>query len=231
MRVSKNDSICGLAAMTARQLMRAYYNEHSSGVACEILGIDEDAARDQLRVFEKAGYIECIKPMPAAGDVWWVTTVKGNALAKAGFGKPVSRITATRLLAEVIERARTYNADAVRLLSIKEIVVFGSYLDSAIDTLGDLDLAVSTVRRDTTGQRYVDKVLDYTRASGRSFSTFHDRLFWPTRELFMILKNRSTTISISDEEVRNLTDRFEIVYAIASDPNAIPLPPEADAEA
>jgi len=211
--------------------MRAYYDEHSSEVACEILGIDEDAARDQLRVFEKGGYIERIEPMPAAGDDWWVTTVKGNALAKAGFGKPVSRITAARLLAEVIERARTYNADAARLLSIKEIVVFGSYLDSAIDTLGDLDLAVSTVRRDTTGERYVDKVLDYTRASRRSFSTFHDCLFWPTRELFMILKNRSTAISISDEDVRNLTDRFEIVYAIASDPNAIPLPPEADAEA
>jgi predicted nucleotidyltransferase len=218
-------------APTARQLMRAYYDDHSIEVACEILGIDEDAARNQLRVFEKAGYVERLEPISATSDDGWVTTVKGNALAKASFGKPVSRITAARLLAEVIERARTYNADPARLLSIKEIVLFGSYLDSAIGTLGDLDLAVSTVRRDTTGERYVDKVLDYTKASGRSFSTFHDRLFWPTRELFMILKNRSTAISISDEDVCNLTDRFKIVYAIASDPDAIPLPPEADAEA
>ena len=114
-----------------------------------------------------------------AGDNWWATTVKGNALANASFGKPISRATATRLLGQVIERARAYNADPARLLAVTEIVVFGSYLDPAVDPLGDLDLAVSTARRDTDGQRYVDKVLEYARASGRSFSAFHDRLFWP----------------------------------------------------
>jgi hypothetical protein len=80
------------------------------------------------------------------------------------------------------------------------------------------------------GERYVDKVLAYTRASGRSFSAFHDRLFWPARELRMILKNRSSAISITDEDVRKLTDRFEIAYAVGDDPNAIPPPPEAVAE-
>ena len=87
----------------------------------------------------------------AAGDDWWVTTVKGNALANASFGKPISRATATRLLPEVIDRAHGYNADPSRLLTITEIIVFGSYLDPAADPLGDLDLAISTVRRDTGG--------------------------------------------------------------------------------
>ena len=145
-------------------------------------------------------------------------TVKGNALANASFGKPVSRATATRLLGQVIERARAYNADPARLLTVTEIVVFGSYLDPAVDLLGDLDLAVSTVRRDTDGKRYVDKVLEYARASGRSFSAFHDRLFWPARELRMILKNRSPAISITDEDIRRLTERIEVVYVVADDP-------------
>jgi hypothetical protein len=87
----------------------------------------------------------------AAGDDWWATTVKGNVLANASFGKPISRATAARLLAQVIERARSYNADPARLLTFTEIVVFGSYLDPVTDPLGDLDLAVSTVRRDTGG--------------------------------------------------------------------------------
>ena len=159
-----------------------------------------------------------------AGDDWWATTVKGNALANASFGKPISRATATRLLGQVIERARAYNADPARLLTVTEIVVFGSYLDPAVDLLGDLDLAVSTARRDTDGQRYVDKVLEYARASGRSFSAFHDRLFWPARELRMILKNRSPAISITDEDIRKLTERIEIVYVVADDPEAIPPP-------
>lgn len=227
MRVSKNDIICGLAAPAARQLMRAYFDEHPIEVACDVLGIGRDTAREQMRAFETAGYIERSKLARSAGDDWWVTTVKGNALANASFGRPISRATAARLLADVIERARCYNTDPARLLTITEIVVFGSYLDPATERLGDLDLAVSTVRRDTAGERYVDKVLEYARTSGRSFSTFHDRLFWPSRELRMILKNRSSAVSITGEDIRKLTDRFEIAYAIGDDPDAIPPPPDA----
>lgn len=61
MRVSKSDSICGLAAPTARQLMRAYYDDRPIGVACDILGTGQDAARDQMRAFEAAGYVERAK--------------------------------------------------------------------------------------------------------------------------------------------------------------------------
>ena len=48
MRVSKNDTICGLAAPTARQLMRAYFDDRPVEVACDILGVSQDAARDQM---------------------------------------------------------------------------------------------------------------------------------------------------------------------------------------
>jgi len=229
MLVSKNDSICGLPAPTARKLMRAYYDERPAEVACDILGAGQDAARDGMRAFEAAGYIERTERAHFGGS-WWTTSVKGNALANASFGKPISRATATRLLAGVIERARTYDADPDRLLTITEIVVFGSYLDPATDPPGDLDLAISMVRRETSGERYVDKVLEYARASGRSFSAFHDRLYWPAREVRMILKNRSPAISITDEDIRKLTDRIEVVYSVASDPGAIPPPPGAVAE-
>ena|ERR1039457_2771322 len=85
MRVSKNDSICGLAAPTARQLMRAYYDERPVEVACGILGAGQGAARDQMRAFEAAGYLERTGRARIGGD-WWTTTVKGNALANASFG-------------------------------------------------------------------------------------------------------------------------------------------------
>jgi len=230
MRVSKDDVICGVPAPTARQLMRAYFDDHSAAVACEVLGLDHDAARDQLRAFEAAGYIRQVERGTAVGGERWVTTVQGNALAQASFGKPISRATATRHLAQVIERARSYNADPGHLLSITEIAVFGSYLDPAADRLGDLDLAVTAVRRETDGDRYVDQVLAYARASGRSFSTFIEELLWPARELRMILKNRSPAISITNEDISKLTDRFEIVYTVGDDPGAIPPPPDAMTE-
>jgi hypothetical protein len=145
-RVSKNDTICGLAAPIARQLMRVYFDDRPVEVAGDILGVSQDAARDQMRAFEAAGYVEPGGLAHGAGDDWWATTVKGNALANASFGKPISRATATRLPGQVVERARAYNADPARLLTVTEIVVFGSYLDPVVNLLGDLDLAVSTVR-------------------------------------------------------------------------------------
>jgi predicted nucleotidyltransferase len=125
---------------------------------------------------------------------------------------------------------RRRNADPSRLLSITQIAVFGSYLDPTAVRLGDLDLAVSVVRRETNGDRYVQQVLAYAEASGRRFGVFTEQLFWPARELRMVLKNRSPAISITNEDISKLTDRFEIVYAVDEDPGAIPPPPDAITE-
>src|SRR5258708_31883736 len=91
----------------------------------------------------------------AVGNQRWITTVQGNALAQASFGRPISRATAERHLVQVIERAVTYNADPSHLLTVKEIAAFGSYLDPDADRLGDLDIAVNIPRRETDGGRYV----------------------------------------------------------------------------
>jgi predicted nucleotidyltransferase len=191
---------------------------------------DRIPAEDQLRAFEEAGYLRQIDKTTAVGDMRWITTMRGNALAQASFGKPINRATAERHLAQVVERAATYNANANYLLSVKEILVFGSYLDPDMDRLGDLDLSVTAVRRETDGERHVDRVLEYARASDRRFGAFIEQLFWPSRELIMILKNRSPAISITNEDVSQLTERFEIVYTIRDDPRAIQPPPDAPIE-
>lgn len=62
------------------------------------------------------------------GDVWWDTTIEGNALTMASFGKPISRKTADRLVSGLLERAHAYNADPDKPLFINALKVFGSYL-------------------------------------------------------------------------------------------------------
>src|SRR5882757_1763027 len=144
-------------------------------------------------------------------------------------GKPINRVTARRHLVEVVERARAYNCDPGRLLAIREVAVFGSYLDPGAGHLRDLDLAVSVVRRESDPDLYVRKVLAYARASGRRFDAFHELLYWPTRELRMFLKNRSPAIRVTSD-VGQLTDRYKIIYLDSEDPHAIPPPPDAMAE-
>jgi hypothetical protein len=232
-RISKSDTFCGLPAETARKLTRAYSRHHNASEAACLLGFDVNAAAEQLQAFESGGFL--VKRLDAPREdgawddpgPWWRTTILGSALAQASFARPITRSTAERLLAEATGRVRRYNADATRLLTVTQLVVFGSFLDPAANDFGDLDLGISVVRRESDGDRFVNAVIAYSAASGRRFDRWVDQLFWPLRELLMIVKNRSSAISITDEDVIRLTDRFEIVYTVATDPDAFQPPADA----
>jgi hypothetical protein len=130
---------------------------------------------------------------------------------------------AGRHLEQVIARARAYNADPGRLLTIASLMALRSGLDPDGCGWGGLELAVAAVRRECDPDAYVRKVLAYGRASGRRFGAFHELLYWPDRELRMVLKNRSPAISITDQDVSSLPGRAELVYAVSEDPDAIGL--------
>src|ERR1700683_4451350 len=131
------------------------------------------------------------------------------------------RVTAGRQLEQVVARARAYNADPSPLLTLASITVLRSCPDPAGGHGGRLELAVSAMRREPDRDLYVRKVLAYARASGRRFGAFHELIYWPDRELRMVLKNRSPVISITDQDTSRLAGRPELVYAVSEDPDAI----------
>jgi hypothetical protein len=219
-RVAKSDVIAGLPAELARAIVRRFRGREMTvvGVADLLDGTGHEPGT-VLAELEAAGYMETVET-DAAGDVWWDTTIQGNALAMASFGKPISRKTADRLVSELLKRAHAYNADQGKPLFVDALRVFGSYLDPQIDPLGDVDIEL------TYGRRITDPklVADYARASGRSFSTYVDRLLWPYTELVQHLKNRSAFINITTEDITRLTNRSETIYSIDADPDAVPPP-------
>ncbi|MFX1822324.1 hypothetical protein PV768_21350 [Pseudarthrobacter sp. CC4] len=156
----------------------------------------------------------------ADGDVWWDSTIQGNALAMAGFGKPIRRKTADRLVAGLVERAHAYNADPGKPLFIGTLRVFGSYLRPGIDPLGDVDIELPYGRRVTARQA----LSDYTRATGRSFGTYFDQLMWPQTELVRHLKKRSAFVNITLEDITRFNGSFETIYCIDADTGAVPPP-------
>lgn len=118
---------------------------------------------------------------------------------------PITRATAERHLACVIDRARSFNADGSHVIEIAELVVFGSYLDPDVQHLGDLDLGATLRDRivDTTvtvGQSEIR--LNYAKASGGLFGGLIEKLSWPEKEALAMLCNRSTVINITTENVR-----------------------------
>jgi hypothetical protein len=220
MRVSKTDAIAGLPAELARAIVRKFRGRQM--VADAVADLLEGTGYGLAAVFdalEASGYMEKAR-VDIDGDVWWDTTIQGNALAMASFGKPISRRTADRLVSELLERARGYNADPGKPMFINTLRVFGSYLSPEIDPIGDIDVEL------TYGRRITDRkaLADYTRASGRSFGTYVDQVMWPQTELFLHLKKRSAFINITLEDITRITDRFETIYSVDEDQQAV-LPP------
>jgi hypothetical protein len=175
--------------------------------------------RSTLVRFEGDRHIERADHSPD-GHRWWTTTTLGNALAMASFGKPITRKTADRLVAEMLDRARAYNADPGKPRYVQRLRILGSYLDQSVDPLGDVDVELVLGRRVNDPK----EILRYATASGRSFPTYIDRLLWPQTEVVQILRNRSAAISITMEDIERLTDKVETVYSIYEDSGAVPPP-------
>lgn len=220
MRVAKTDVIAGVPAELARAICRKFRGrEMVAEIAEDLLAGTGHDLGTVFTELEAAGYLEKIRT-DRDGDVWWDTTILGNALAMASFGRPISRKTADRLVIGLLQRAKAYNADPSKPMFIDTLRVFGSYLDPEIDPIGDVDIELAY------GRRITDQAIlrAYTRASGRRFNTYMDELMWPSTELFLHLKNRSSFISITLEDITRLTANFRTIYRIDDDPNAVPLP-------
>lgn len=216
MRISRTDVFAGLPAAAARDVLKLYSGRDcSAGYAETTLakhGIGTPAA-EVIAALVAAGFLEATEGDPD----WWTTTISGNALGMASFSKPITRMTADRLLTDLIQRARDYNADPSKPMYVGSLTVFGSFLDEAVDPLGDLDVGLSYASR--TRDPAVHRA--YARASGRRFSSYIDELFYSERDLVQTLRNRSAAISLTTEDLALVTDCTRVVYSIEDDPGAI----------
>jgi predicted nucleotidyltransferase len=195
MKVRKTDILCGYPALTIRDLLKRLRSvEWTSEVVVKLLKIDKSEADKLVNWLMPEGFVE-----PGRIEGHLRMTTKGYALAGAS-SQFIRRKTADRLIQEFLQRVDEINQDPELLYSIGEVVVFGSYVGYG-DELGDVDLAVSYVRRETDGKRYGDLVLQRVREAkeaGRSFSSWTDELYWGEYEVMLKLKNRSASISLHD---------------------------------
>lgn len=130
------------------------------------------------------------------------------------------------VLVGLLDRVEQYNSDPDKILTVKAVAVFGSFLGQT-QKLGDLDVAVKYEDRNLDRDR-AKTALAYASKSGRQFCTFVDQLAWPETELRQVLKARKRTIRLQ------AWDSF--VRIVADDPVRVPYkivfgcPEEVDAE-
>ena len=105
MRITADQKIAGYPAVQIRQLMRETVGRSITlRYVREILRCSDAPASRVLNCLQEDGFVE-----PVRGHL--EPTTKGSALAMATAAPPLRRETAERLIAGLIERARSLNAD------------------------------------------------------------------------------------------------------------------------
>jgi hypothetical protein len=149
-------------------------------------------------------------------------TIKGQALANASAAKPIHRKTAERLLDQFLERVKRVNDTQEYVYRVEHVVLFGSML-SDIDRLGDVDVAVQLQPKVDKHDGFQEWSMARRRAAeakGRNFRGVLDWAMWPTQEIFLQLKARSSGLSLHDfSEVEKLPNvRYKVLLG---DPQSI----------
>lgn len=103
--------------------------------------ISNNSARDLCKELIKREFIEDDR-----FDKYAVTE-KGNALAQTKFVKRMNKEKADLIFQKFIDRVEEVNSDNTFLYCVKQLFLFGSYLDRSSDDFGDLDIAFVLERK------------------------------------------------------------------------------------
>lgn len=124
----------------------------------------------------------------------------------------ILRTTAKKLLENLVQRAQEVNDNPDFVYSVARIAVFGSYINTDKEKLGDLDTAVELVPR-YEGDDLVDAVMEAFRQRGPADCIFIDRISFPFHEVKRYLRNRSKCLSLHDfSELERLNTDYVVIY-------------------
>ncbi len=214
MKIDAKANFAGVPILELRRLLRRSKNIYAWNIffIIEVLDVCEEQAAELAKALENEGFIE--KAETKESERYWTNTVKGNALAIASAAKPLRRESADKKLTEFIARVKQVNESSYFLYKVEKVVVFGSYLSSE-DKIGDIDLAVTLAAKAQDREEAWRLNKERTREAceqGRQFSNIIDELFWPQREVFLMLKNRSRSFSIHSPDDLQLAKTSKVIF-------------------
>jgi predicted nucleotidyltransferase len=157
--------------------------------------IDAGQARTLIDEIVARGFLEQSDGRRDAGDRFYGCGPEGMRLASARLLKPITRAKADAIIAAFLQRVQRINERPELLERVREVRVFGSYLDGR-DDLGDIDIAVRTERKGSFGKDWIRESLRRADESGRTFSSYIDRLFYGHTEVMRLLKAGSRYLSL-----------------------------------
>jgi hypothetical protein len=114
-----------------------------------------------------------LKPDDEGFDFYRSST-KGRSLAQARFGRRLARAKATALLAQLVARAETINANPDLAHVVTELRLYGSLLNDTDGEVGDVDIAFALDDRPGIGSRVAASNARGRRQAGRAARSFNN---------------------------------------------------------
>lgn len=197
MRIDPKGMIAHHPALVVRDCLRKLkvHTEWDLRVLEKAASVEPGRGRALAKALSSEGLIKRVRP-----DIWTITQA-GQRLSSATAAKPVSRVTAERVLCEFLERVDRVNRDAYFLGRVNRVVLFGSMLRPEVAILSDLDLAVEIVPKNGNwdqlqqeNQERVEELVD----RGRKFRNILEIYAHWHLEVFRFLKGRSRVVSLAD---------------------------------
>ena len=222
MRIDPENTVGGYPALRIRKLVRNL-NDHlhwDLDAVQAALSVGRREATALVKALEASGLA---KVRRSRGPKEWTTTQLAQTFASATAAKPITRKTAEAALTHFLERVNCVNSDDRFLARVTRVIVFGSYLRTDLDRLGDVDVAVELAPKQSNRNRL--RELNYQRVAefqrkGHRFSGVLEREVWWQLETFHFLKGRSRSISLHDYGTeKKLVDRVahRILISTAED--------------
>ncbi len=199
MRIRPHELVVGFPAKQIRKLLRQSAQFLSTEDVTKVLGLSGKRALRLLEALEDQGFI---KKNTAAPDPTnnWKRTIKGGALSNALFSAAVSRHKGEKALSEFMERVSEVNEASRFLFRVRKVVLFGSFLAES-PTIGDLDIAIELVPKESDSRKHSELVQARANAaelSGKRFQNIVQRLDFAAQEVRSYLKAHSRIIQLTD---------------------------------
>ncbi|MFC0340542.1 hypothetical protein [Paracoccus niistensis] len=145
---AKHRAVPGIDLATLRRLL-AYREKNRLRwllpVFMDALDLNAPEADALLRKVAAAGYIEWMAPHDTNEE--WSLTAHGSRLIADPMQERMNRAQATAILDKVLERIRRINAAPDRLVYVRDARLYGSLLDEAASSFGDVDIEITLCRR------------------------------------------------------------------------------------
>ena len=221
MRIVSDQLIAGYPAIEVRDFVKRYRFTGFFTEAAEFdLALRPKAAVVFLNKLVNLGFIRGTGK--SNGRKSFELTSNGQALANASAARPIHRRTAERVLAQFLERVHCVNNTRAYAYSVEAVVLFGSMLTDT-ERLGDVDVAIRLepkVCDESAQEQWCAARRRAAEAQGRNFYGVLDWAMWPTQEILLRLKARSSSLSLHDfSEVEKMPDvRYRVLLG---DPHRI----------